>query len=111
MRLRSAVIRALNLFTAQAQDLGAETVRLGQALAAVATLGCSRPDHPASRRADRTAPDRPPRPRSRRAQGVIAERHRVDMDDAFTLLRASAPTHNRCLADLSPAVVEGSETV
>jgi hypothetical protein len=33
------------------------------------------------------------------------------MDDAFTLLPASAPNHNRCLADLSPAVVEGSETV
>jgi hypothetical protein len=39
MRLRSEVIRALNLFTAQAQDLGAETVRLGQRLAAVATIG------------------------------------------------------------------------
>jgi hypothetical protein len=33
------------------------------------------------------------------------------MDAAFTLLPASARNHNRRLADLSRAVVEGSETV
>jgi ANTAR domain-containing protein len=44
-------------------------------------------------------------------KGVIAERHHVDMDVAFTLLCASARNHNRRLAELSRAVVEGSETV
>jgi hypothetical protein len=33
------------------------------------------------------------------------------MDAVFALLRASARNHNRRLADLSWAVVEGSETV
>jgi hypothetical protein len=39
------------------------------------------------------------------------QRHQVDMDAAFTLLRASARNHNRPLVDLPRAVFEGSESV
>ena len=39
MRLRTDVIGALNLFSTQARPLGPDTVRLGQALADVATIG------------------------------------------------------------------------
>src|SRR4051812_26149239 len=39
MRLRTDVIGALNLFSAEARHLDADTVRLGQAIADVATIG------------------------------------------------------------------------
>ena len=113
MRLRSEVIGALNLFTAQAQDLVAETLRLGQALADVATIGLLQARTIRQRDAltEQLQTALNTRVLIEQAKGVIAERHQVDMDGAFNLLRASARNHNRRLADLSRAVVEGSETV
>jgi AmiR/NasT family two-component response regulator len=43
------------------------------------------------------------------AKGVIAERHRVEMDQAFTLLRRAARNRNRRLSDLARAIVAGTE--
>jgi transcriptional regulator with GAF, ATPase, and Fis domain len=113
MRLRSEVIGALNLFTAQAQDLVVETLRLGRALADVATIGLLQARTIRQRDAltEQLQTALNTRVLIEQAKGVIAERHQVDMDGAFNLLRASARNHNRRLADLSRAVVEGSETV
>jgi transcriptional regulator with GAF, ATPase, and Fis domain len=113
MRLRSDVIGALNLFSTRARPLGPDTVRLGQALADVATIGLLQAR--AIRQRDILAEQLQTALNSRvlieQAKGVIAERRHIDMDQSFTLLRTSARTRNRRLSDLARAVVDGSETV
>jgi ANTAR domain len=47
-------------------------------------------------------------PAGRKAEGVSAERRRLDMDESFILLRSTARTGNRRLSDLARAV-DGSE--
>ncbi len=42
-----------------------------------------------------------------RAKGILMERHSVDEDDAFELLRAQARSSNRKLVDIATAVVDG----
>ena len=42
-----------------------------------------------------------------RAKGILMERHSVDEDAAFDLLRAHARTTNRKLVDVASAVVDG----
>ena len=44
------------------------------------------------------------------AKGIIAERARIDVNHALTLLRAHARSTNRKLADLAHAIVEGADT-
>jgi transcriptional regulator with GAF, ATPase, and Fis domain len=113
MRLRTDVIGALNLFSTQARPLGTDIVRLGQALADVATIGLLQAR--AIRQRDTLAEQLQTALNSRvlieQAKGVIAERRHIDMDQSFTLLRASARARNRRLSDLARAVVDGSETV
>jgi ANTAR domain. len=45
------------------------------------------------------------------AKGIIAERRRLDMDQAFNLLRGRARKANRGLSELALAIVEGTETL
>ncbi len=42
-----------------------------------------------------------------RAKGIIMERHSVDEDDAFEMLRTHARSANRKLVDIAAAVVDG----
>jgi AmiR/NasT family two-component response regulator len=44
------------------------------------------------------------------AKGVLAERGGIDMGAAFNALRRYARGHNRRLADVARAVVEGADT-
>ena len=113
MRLRNDVIGALNLFSDRPGELREETVRLGRALADVATIGLLQARTIQRRDAltEQLQTALNTRVLIEQAKGVIAERRQVDMDAAFALLRASARSHNRRLADLSRAVIEGSETV
>jgi AmiR/NasT family two-component response regulator len=113
MRLRTDVIGALNLFSTQARPLGPDTVRLGQALADVATIGLLQAR--AIRQRDILAEQLQTALNSRvlieQAKGVIAERRHIDMDQSFTLLRGSARARNRRLSDLARAIVDRSETI
>jgi transcriptional regulator with GAF, ATPase, and Fis domain len=113
MRLRTDVIGALNLFGTEAGPLGRDTVRLGQALADVATIGLLQAR--AIRQRDTLAEQLQTALNSRvlieQAKGVIAERRQIDMNESFILLRRSARSRNRRLSDLARAVVDGSETI
>jgi transcriptional regulator with GAF, ATPase, and Fis domain len=113
MRLRTEVIGALNLFDVRPGGLSDDTVRLGQALADVATIGLLQAR--AISRRDTLAQQLQTALNSRviieQAKGVIAERQQVDMDQAFALLRSTARRTNRRLAELSRAVVEATETI
>ncbi len=44
-----------------------------------------------------------------RAKGIIAERHHIDTDQAFSLLRRAARSRNHRLSDLATAIVTGAE--
>jgi GAF domain-containing protein len=111
MRLRSEVIGALNLFDAKPGALGEGRLRIGQALADVATIGILQAR--AIRHREVLAEQLQTALNSRivieQANGVIAERKGVDMDQSFALLRASARRTGRQLSELARAVIEGLE--
>jgi transcriptional regulator with GAF, ATPase, and Fis domain len=111
MRLRTDVIGTLNLFGTMPGALDDATIRLGQAMADVATIGLLQAR--AIRHREALAEQLQTALNSRiiieQAKGVIAERRQLDMDQSFTLLRSVARTSNRRLSDLARAVVDGSE--
>jgi len=111
MRLRSDVIGALNLFGRRVGVLDDETIRLGQALADVATIGLLQ--ERAIRHRETLAEQLQTALNSRvvieQAKGVIAERRQVDMDQSFSLLRNAARNTNRRLSEFAQAVVDGTQ--
>jgi transcriptional regulator with GAF, ATPase, and Fis domain len=113
MRLRAEVIGALNLFDTRSGPLPDDTIRLGQALADVATIGLLQAR--AIDRRDTLTEQLQTALNSRilieQAKGVLAERRQLDMEQAFTLLRAEARNTNRRLSELARAVVDGSATL
>jgi transcriptional regulator with GAF, ATPase, and Fis domain len=113
MRLRTDVIGTLNLFGDRPGALGADVLRLGQALADVATIGIlqARTIRHRETLAEQLQTALNSRVIIEQAKGVIAERHGLDMDLAFQLLRNTARTSHRRLSELARAVVERSETL
>jgi transcriptional regulator with GAF, ATPase, and Fis domain len=113
MRLRSEVIGALNLFSTQIGALDVDTLRLGQALADVATIGLLQARAALHRNvlAEQLQTALNSRVVIEQAKGIIAERRRLDMDQAFNLLRGRARKTNRRLSELALAIVEGTETL
>jgi transcriptional regulator with GAF, ATPase, and Fis domain len=108
MRLRSEVVGALNLFRSQPGLLRPADVRIGQALADVATIGILQ--ERAVRRRDILAEQLQAALNSRviieQAKGVLAERGHIDMGKAFTVLRDYARNHNQRLSDVARRVVD-----
>ncbi|MDJ0466653.1 ANTAR domain-containing protein [Streptomyces sp. H27-C3] len=43
------------------------------------------------------------------AKGVMSERLNLDMEKSFEVLRNDARSHNRRIADLAQAIVDGTE--
>ena len=113
MRLREQVIGALNLFRADAGAFAPGAVRIGQALADVATISLL---HERSMRMSDTLNEQLQTALNSRvvieqAKGKLAERLDLDMDRAFSLLRQDARSRNLRLSDLAQAFIDGSETV
>src|SRR6202011_609633 len=111
MRLREQVIGALNLFRISPGALAHAEVRVGQALADVATISLL---HERSmRHSDALNEQLQTALNSRviieQAKGKLAERLGGDTDQAFSLLRDRARTSNRRLSDLARAFVDGTE--
>jgi len=109
MRLREQAIGAMSLFSAEPRTLDAETARLGQALADVATIGILH--ERAFRRHEVVTQQLQNALNSRivieQAKGVLAERLQLPVENAFTVLRAYARDHNLKLADVAAAVTRG----
>lgn len=111
MRLRDQVIGALNLFRAGPGAFDPADVRVGQALADVATISLL---HERSmRHGDALNEQLQTALNSRviieQAKGKLAERLGVDMAQAFSLLRDYARARNLRLADVAQAFVDGTE--
>jgi GAF domain-containing protein len=111
MRLRDEVIGALNLFDTKPGPLDGATLRIGQALADVATIGLlqQRAIHRRDVLTEQLQTALNSRVLIEQAKGVLAERLHVDLADAFTMLRNGARSHNRRLSDLAQAIVDGTE--
>jgi hypothetical protein len=110
MRLRDQVIGALNLFGADAILLGPADLRVGQALADVATIGLLQERN--VRRSETLAEQLQAALNSRvvieQAKGKLAERLSVDMDRAFAMLRDYARNSNQRLTLVAGHFVEGA---
>lgn len=113
MRLRTEVIGALNLFDTTPGPLDEGKLRIGQALADVATIGLlqQRAIHRRDTLTEQLQTALESRVLIEQAKGVLAERLHLDMDEAFTLLRGYARNHNRRLSDLAQAVVNGTDQI
>ncbi|WP_189193123.1 GAF and ANTAR domain-containing protein [Micromonospora fulviviridis] len=111
MRLRSEVIGALNLFDVRPGPLDEGRLRIGQALADVATIGLlqQRAIHRRDILTEQLQTALNSRVLIEQAKGVLAERLQVDIAQAFALLRDGARSRNRRLSELSQAIVDGSE--
>jgi transcriptional regulator with GAF, ATPase, and Fis domain len=103
MRLRDQVIGALNLFRAEPGSFDEADLRIGQALADVATIGLLHERN--VRRRETVAEQLQAALNSRvvieQAKGKLAERLGINMDRAFTMLRNHARTTNQHLTDVA----------
>src|SRR5450755_1169610 len=113
MRLREQVIGALNLFRAHPGPYDPADIRVGQALADVATISLLQERN--MRHSDTLNEQLQTALNSRviieQAKGKLAERLGLDMDQAFGLLRESARTSNRRLSDVAHAFVNGTDAL
>jgi AmiR/NasT family two-component response regulator len=113
MRLRSEVIGALNLFDVAPGALGEGKLRIGQALADVATIGLlqQRAIHRRDVLTEQLQAALNSRVLIEQAKGVLAERLSLSVDQAFTVLREGARRNNRRLSELAQAIVDGFERI
>ncbi|HEX5993828.1 MAG TPA: GAF and ANTAR domain-containing protein [Jiangellales bacterium] len=113
MRLRAEVVGALNFFDTNPGALDEGKLRIGQALADVATIGLlqQRAIHRRDVLNEQLQTALNSRVLIEQAKGVLAERLHLDVDDAFTVLRRGARSHNRRLSELAQAIVDGSEQI
>jgi transcriptional regulator with GAF, ATPase, and Fis domain len=110
MRLRDQVVGALNLFGTSTGRLDPADLRVGQALADVATIGLLQERN--VRRSDTLAEQLQAALNSRvvieQAKGKLAERLAVDMDRAFAMLRDYARNSNQRLTVVARHFVDGA---
>jgi hypothetical protein len=113
MRLRDQVIGALNLFRTSAGTFDVADVRVGQALADVATISLLQ--ERSLRHSDTLNEQLQAALNSRvvieQAKGKLAERLGLDMGQAFALLRDYARNHNLRLSDLAQAFIDGNQAM
>lgn len=112
MRLRNETIGALNTFRTEPGRIPESDLRIGQAMADVATVGLLQERAIAAR--ERLATQLQAALTSRiqieQAKGVLAERAGLQMDQAFQVIRAYARSHNRRLGEIAAQIIDGSLT-
>jgi transcriptional regulator with GAF, ATPase, and Fis domain len=108
LRLRGTVIGAVNLFCGD-QQLSAEDIEVGQALADVATIGLLSQQSDDSQVIAETLQEAlNSRVVLEQAKGVLAEMLHIDMDKGFNLIRRSAHLHGSKLTTVAAGVIDGS---
>ncbi|MGW6196566.1 ANTAR domain-containing protein [Kribbella sp. NPDC055110] len=113
MRLRDAVLGAVNLFSRTTGELDADTITLGQALADAATIGIVH--QRALVRQEIVTEQLQTALNSRilieQAKGFLSHSLHVDVDEAFALMRSYARSNSRRLTDVANDVVQGGLTL
>ena len=109
MRLRKQVIGALNLFRSEPGSLSDDDVATAQALADVATIAILQHRLVVETQTvnEQLSLALSSRIVIEQAKGMIAERQRVAVEQAFQRLRTHARNHNLRLADLAGDIVAG----
>jgi AmiR/NasT family two-component response regulator len=110
MRLRHDRIGALNLFSHRPGGLSDEDQDVAQAMADIATIGVlqARAIHDGQVVASQLQTALESRVAIEQAKGMLAEYMAISVDDAFTMLRTHARTHNIKLTDTARRVVSGA---
>jgi GAF domain-containing protein len=113
MRLRSDTIGALNLFHRDPDTITEATLRIGQALADVATIAILQQRAVQAREelSEQLQTALNSRVIIEQAKGVLAERQQIDMSAAFTVLRGYARGTQQRLSDVARAVVAGELSI
>ena len=113
LRHRAHTLGALNLFMSAARGLTDTEVALAQALADVASITIVQDQavREAAIREGHLQNALNSRIVIEQAKGMLAEHHDVDMDAAFTHLRAFARNNNRRLTEVAESLVAGTITV
>jgi GAF domain-containing protein len=110
MRLRGAVIGALNLFRSRAGAMTASEVDVAQAFADIATIGILQ--HRAKLEAQDMNEQLQHALNSRvvieQAKGMVAERLGLNVERAFEVMRNHARDRNVRFSDLAAAVISGA---
>jgi len=110
LKLRTDVIGVLNLFADAPGPLPDNHLRIGQALADVATIGLLQ--HRAIEHRQLLAEQLQGALNSRvlveQAKGAVAERLRVGMPEAFDSMRAYARRHRQRLSQVALGIIEGT---
>ena len=110
LRLRSDVIGALNLFSANVGVLSGEDLTVAQAMADIATIGILqerviRETRDISAQLEFALESRVA---IEQAKGIVAEHSRVNVDTAFELIRRFTRDHNRLLSDTARQIIDGT---
>src|SRR5204862_2271997 len=110
MRLRGQVIGAVNIFNGAGTQLDADDVSIGQALADVATIGLLQERNVREARvlSEQLQSALNSRIVIEQAKGLIFERRKVDMDEAFELLRGHSRKNNQRLSDVAQFLLDGA---
>ena len=110
LRLREQTIGGLTMLRIEAEPVPASDQRLAQALADVATIGIlqRRSAHRSMILAEQLQHALNSRVVIEQAKGVLAEYHKLSMEDAFEALRRYARAHNTKLSDVALSVVRGT---
>ncbi len=109
LRLRDKVIGALNLFSAEPGSLDDDDLVVARALADVATIAIlqQRRIFDTDTVNDQLNHALTSRITIEQAKGIVAERERLDMPEAFDRLRAYARSNNQRLHDVATALING----
>ncbi|WP_030678438.1 ANTAR domain-containing protein [Streptomyces sp. NRRL B-1347] len=110
LRLRGRTIGALSLFRGQPETLPLAQLRLAQALARLATIGIlqQRAAHRQSVIVSQLETALHSRVVIEQAKGALSHRHRISVDEAFTLLRGHARSQRRLLTAVAEEVLNGT---
>ena len=110
MRLRGSVIGALNLFRVETGQMKQADVEVAQAFADVATITILQ--HRAEIEGQMVNEQLQSALNSRivieQAKGILSQRENLNMEQAFSCLRAHARKHNLRLVDVAYKVIDGS---
>jgi GAF domain-containing protein len=109
LRLKDMILGCLNLFMTEPIPLSDDEVAVAQALADVASIAIVQDQvtREAAIREGQLQHALTSRIAIEQAKGMIAERAKVDMDEAFRRLREFARNSNRGLTDVAEALVSG----
>jgi GAF domain-containing protein len=110
LRLRQRVVGALNLFHQHPGTFTSADQMLTQALADIATIAIlqQRTLHQSQLERVQLQTALNTRIVIEQAKGILAERWRTSIDDAFTILRSHARSHRLRLTDLAGQVIDGT---